>query len=166
MLALWYHTYLEMTLYKEGKSVIYRSIRGFILTVSMFVILAGCSVPASAPTPTLPEKEQENEITPRQLADRLERGEHPYILDVRNAYEADIAALPYTDKTIPVEILDQHLDELERVRDQEIIVYCRSGRRSTDAVRILKAAGFAKVKNLEGGILRWSDEVDPSVSKY
>jgi adenylyltransferase/sulfurtransferase len=127
--------------------------------------LAGCSTPAPTTT-TLPEQEQEDEITPRQLADRLERGERPYILDVRNAYEADIAALPYANKTIPVEVLDQRLDELERVRDQEIIVYCRSGRRSTEAVRLLKAAGFAKAKNLDGGILRWSDEVDPSVSKY
>jgi sulfur-carrier protein adenylyltransferase/sulfurtransferase len=48
---------------------------------------------------------------------------------------------------------------------REIVVYCRSGVRSADATRRLRAAGF-RATNLAGGILRWSDEVDPSVPKY
>lgn len=106
------------------------------------------------------------ELTPRVLAEMLERGEQPYILDVRNAYEAEIAALPYTDKLIPVMLLSNHVNELESAREREIIVYCRSGQRSALAVHMLRGAGFTKVKNLVGGILRWSDEVDPSIPKY
>ncbi|MBO9321673.1 MAG: rhodanese-like domain-containing protein, partial [Roseiflexus sp.] len=48
----------------------------------------------------------------------------------------------------------------------EMVVYCRSGVRSARAVELLRQAGFRKVKNMAGGILRWSDEVDPGVPKY
>lgn len=48
----------------------------------------------------------------------------------------------------------------------EMVVYCRSGVRSARAVDLLRQAGFRKVKNLAGGILRWADEVDPSMPKY
>jgi rhodanese-related sulfurtransferase len=47
-----------------------------------------------------------------------------------------------------------------------MVVYCRSGVRSANAVELLKGIGFTKVKNLVGGVLRWSDDVDPSVAKY
>jgi sulfur-carrier protein adenylyltransferase/sulfurtransferase len=46
------------------------------------------------------------------------------------------------------------------------VVHCRSGKRSADAIEFLKTAGFKKLLNLKGGILAWSDEVDPSVPKY
>jgi sulfur-carrier protein adenylyltransferase/sulfurtransferase len=47
-----------------------------------------------------------------------------------------------------------------------VVVYCRSGARSARAIGILKQAGFRKLTNLSGGILRWADDVDPSVPKY
>jgi adenylyltransferase/sulfurtransferase len=47
-----------------------------------------------------------------------------------------------------------------------MVVYCRSGARSGRAVDMLRAAGFRKVKNMTGGILRWSDDVDASIPKY
>jgi adenylyltransferase/sulfurtransferase len=50
--------------------------------------------------------------------------------------------------------------------NREMVVYCRSGVRSGRAVELLRGAGFRKVKNMTGGILRWSDEVDPSIPKY
>jgi adenylyltransferase/sulfurtransferase len=49
---------------------------------------------------------------------------------------------------------------------REIVAHCRSGKRSAEAVDFLRKAGFRKVLNLKGGILAWSDEVDPSVPKY
>jgi len=49
---------------------------------------------------------------------------------------------------------------------QDIVLYCRSGIRSARALEQLRAAGFGKLKNLTGGILAWSDEVDPTVPKY
>jgi sulfur-carrier protein adenylyltransferase/sulfurtransferase len=49
---------------------------------------------------------------------------------------------------------------------QEIVIYCRSGRRSAEAADFLQKAGYRKVFNLKGGILAWSDQVDPTVPKY
>jgi molybdopterin/thiamine biosynthesis adenylyltransferase/rhodanese-related sulfurtransferase len=104
------------------------------------------------------------EITPAELAEWLQRDDRPYLLDVRNPYEVAIATIPGTDKVIPVDQLPEHINELDSSR--ELVVYCRSGARSGRAVDLLKSAGFRKVKNLSGGILRWADDVDPSVAKY
>ena len=103
------------------------------------------------------------EITPTELADRLKRGDDFDLLDVREHFEIEIAAIPGAT-VIPLGELPDSLDQLDRTR--EIVVMCRSGKRSADAVRQLQAAGFAHVTNLAGGILRWSDDVDPAVPKY
>jgi sulfur-carrier protein adenylyltransferase/sulfurtransferase len=104
------------------------------------------------------------EITPAELAELLQRDDRPFLLDVRNPYEVEIAGIPGTDKLIPVDQLPERLSELDT--SVEMVVYCRSGARSGRAVELLKSAGFKKVKNLVGGVLRWSDDVDPSVAKY
>ncbi len=104
------------------------------------------------------------EITPRELAEWLERSDRPFLLDVRNPYEVAIASIPGTDKLIPIDQLPERINELDPSR--EMVVYCRSGARSGRAVELLKSVGFRKVKNLVGGILRWADEVDPSLPKY
>jgi adenylyltransferase/sulfurtransferase len=106
----------------------------------------------------------EYEITPRELLTWLEQDDRPYLLDVRNPYEVEIAAIPGTDRLIPVDQLMRHINELDSAR--EMVVYCRSGARSAHAVEQLKQAGFRKVKNLVGGVLRWSDDIDPSMPKY
>lgn len=103
-------------------------------------------------------------ITPLELAAWLRRDDRPFLLDVRNPYEVAIASIPGTDKLIPIDQLPERLHELDS--SHEIVVYCRSGVRSARAVALLKQAGFRKVKNLEGGILRWADEVDPTMAKY
>ncbi len=108
--------------------------------------------------------ESQYEITPQELAACLEREDRPFLLDVRNPYEVAIATIPGTDKLIPIDQLLHHLNELDTAR--EMVVYCRSGVRSANAVNLLKDAGFRKVKNLVGGILRWSDDVDPTMPKY
>lgn len=104
------------------------------------------------------------EITPLELAAWLERDDRPFLLDVRNPYEVDICSIPGTDKLIPVDQLAYHVNELDSA--VEMVVYCRSGARSGRAVEMLKSAGFRKIKNLVGGVLRWSDDVDPSMPKY
>lgn len=104
------------------------------------------------------------EITPRELAEWLEQPDRPFLLDVRNPYEVAIASIPGTDKLIPIDQLPERINELDSAR--EMVVYCRSGARSGRAVELLKSVGFRKVKNLVGGILRWADEVDPSLPKY
>jgi len=65
---------------------------------------------------------------------------------------------------IPLAALESRLDELSR--DHEIVVHCKGGGRSAQAVRRLRAAGFKRVWNLAGGIQRWSRDVDPSVPTY
>ncbi|MGI0086103.1 MAG: rhodanese-like domain-containing protein, partial [Nitrososphaerales archaeon] len=64
----------------------------------------------------------------------------------------------------PLGDLPTRVSELDSSR--EIVAHCRSGKRSTEAVEFLTKAGFRKIWNLKGGILAWSDEVDPSVPKY
>jgi len=108
--------------------------------------------------------ESQYEITPRELAALLDHTDRPFLLDVRNSYEADIATIPGTDRLIPVDQLVNYMNQLDSAR--EMVVYCRSGVRSANAVNMLKGAGFRKVKNLVGGVLRWSDDIDPSMPKY
>lgn len=106
----------------------------------------------------------DDEITPQELAAQLEQVSRPFLLDVRNPYEVAIATIPGTSLVIPVSQLPARLNELDP--NQEIVVYCRSGVRSERAVELLRHAGFRRVKNLVGGVLRWADEVDPSLPKY
>ncbi|SHK77853.1 molybdopterin-synthase adenylyltransferase MoeB [Rhodothermus profundi] len=105
------------------------------------------------------------EITVHDLKARLERGDRPFILDVRKPHEVQIASIEH-DLLIPVDELPERLSELEPYRDREIIVYCRSGARSARATKLLREAGFPNVKNLKGGILAWSQEIDPSIPQY
>lgn len=102
------------------------------------------------------------EITPKDLKARLDRGDDLYILDVREPHEYQICNLQ--GHLIPLGDLPKRVGELDSSR--EIVAHCRSGKRSADAVQFLTNAGFHKIWNLKGGILAWSDEVDPSVPKY
>ena len=111
---------------------------------------------APAPQATVPE------IAPRELKARLDRGDDLFILDVREPHEYQICNLG--GHLIPLGDLSRRVSELDSSR--EIVAHCRSGKRSAEAVEFLRKAGFRKVLNLKGGILAWSDEVDPSVPKY
>jgi sulfur-carrier protein adenylyltransferase/sulfurtransferase len=118
-----------------------------------------CGVPAAH---TASSANEVPELTPRQLASRLEARENFDLIDVREPHEWDIGRIPGA-RLIPLGDLSAAMSSLDNRR--EIVVYCRSGIRSADATRRLRAAGF-QATNLAGGILRWSDEVDPSVAKY
>ena len=102
------------------------------------------------------------EITPRDLKTRLDRGDNLFILDVREPHEYQICHL--NGHLIPLGDLPRRVNELDTSR--EIVAHCRSGKRSADAVAFLRQAGFKKIWNLKGGILAWSDDVDPRVPKY
>lgn len=78
-------------------------------------------------------------------------------------HEWEIGRLPGA-RLVPLGTLVEALPTLDPAR--ELVLYCRSGVRSAQAVRQLQAMGFRRVRNLSGGILRWSDEVDSSVPKY
>ncbi len=110
----------------------------------------------------MPARNDVPEITPTELAARLDAKEDFELIDVREPYEWQLGRLP-TARLIPLGQLPAALSTLDSTRD--IVVYCRSGKRSADATIELQAAGFRAV-NLAGGILRWSDEIDPSIPKY
>jgi sulfur-carrier protein adenylyltransferase/sulfurtransferase len=102
------------------------------------------------------------EITPKEFRARLDKGDDLFVLDVREPHERQICSLE--GRLIPLGELPRRLHELDT--SQEIVIYCRSGRRSAEAADFLQKAGYRKVFNLKGGILAWSDQVDPTVPKY
>jgi adenylyltransferase/sulfurtransferase len=117
----------------------------------------------------IPETPQEKnvkngvpQITVKELKGRRDAGEDVFLLDVREPYEYQIAQIGGT--LIPQNDVPQRLAEIPR--DREIVVQCRSGARSQRIAEFLKQSGYTQVVNLAGGILAWSDEVDPSVQKY
>jgi adenylyltransferase/sulfurtransferase len=103
------------------------------------------------------------EITPVELKKKLDAGETPFILDVREPNEYQINRIAGS-MLIPLGELPRRYQELPR--DREIIAQCKIGGRSAKAQDFLKSVGFNNVKNLKGGILEWIDKVDPSQPKY
>jgi rhodanese-related sulfurtransferase len=101
--------------------------------------------------------------TPLELKARLDRGERPLILDVRNPDEVAICRLAGST-VIPFRELPDRLGELDP--NAEMVVHCKSGGRSQKAVALLRQAGFARVQNLTGGILGWIRDVDPTLPTY
>ncbi len=102
------------------------------------------------------------QLSVKDLKKRIDAGEDVFILDVREPYEYQIAQIG--GKLIPQNDVPQRLAEIPR--DREIVVQCRSGARSQKIAEFLKLSGYQQVVNLAGGILAWSDEIDPRVQKY
>jgi sulfur-carrier protein adenylyltransferase/sulfurtransferase len=138
----------------------------------------GCSVCGDAPTVTaLIDYERfcgmENdmqppavpEITASELDRRLKAGDAITLIDVREPREWEIGNLGRQGaRLIPLgEIAERH-EEIDP--EGEVVVYCRSGARSEQAASYLLSQGYRRVANLKGGVLAWSDEVDPSMPKY
>jgi len=103
------------------------------------------------------------EITPKELAAKQQRRDDFDLIDVREPHEWAIAKIPGA-RLVPLGSFTESLASFDSARD--IVVTCKMGGRSAKAVRQLQAAGFKRVWNLAGGILRWSDDVDPKVPKY
>ncbi len=111
----------------------------------------------------VPDEAPMLEITPRELAARLARADDVVLIDVREPYEHAIARI-HGARLVPLGAFADAIPSLDRQRD--IVIHCRSGARSATAVRQLQTAGFTRVWNVAGGILRWADDVDPTVAKY
>lgn len=103
------------------------------------------------------------DIEPRQAAERIAGGEPILLLDVREPIEQQVIRLPGA-LNIPYGQLSSRLAELPK--DQEIIVFCRTGRRSNYAVRLLRDSGFLKAQNLHGGTNAWVRQVAPDLLEY
>jgi sulfur-carrier protein adenylyltransferase/sulfurtransferase len=104
-----------------------------------------------------------DEITPLELKARIDRGDRPFILDVRNPEEIAICRIAGST-VIPLPELPKRLGELDR--GVEMVVHCKSGARSAKAITLMKEAGFSRLANLSGGILGWIKDVDPSLPGY
>jgi adenylyltransferase/sulfurtransferase len=103
------------------------------------------------------------EMAPRELKARLDRGETIQLLDVREPQEWEISHLPGA-RLIPLGELPSRLHEL--TNSDPIVVYCRTGQRSTQALNLLQTAGYQRIEHLKGGIDAWAREVDPTVLTY
>ena len=104
-----------------------------------------------------------DEVTPAEYKAMADAETAPFLLDVRNPEEILICRIAGAT-VIPLPELAQRLGELDP--DRSTVVHCKSGARSAKAVDLLRSAGFRDVRNMTGGILRWIDEVDPSLPKY
>jgi adenylyltransferase/sulfurtransferase len=102
------------------------------------------------------------QVSPKDLKKRIDAGEDLFILDVREPFEYQIANIGGV--LIPQNDVPKRIGEIDRNR--EIVVQCKSGGRSQRIAEYLKQSGFPTVSNLAGGIVAWSDEVDPKVPKY
>ena len=130
-----------------------------------------CGVKPEVDHMTLPESGDPVEPTGPGSIDvieasaRLDGSAPPFLLDVREPYEWQIANLaPQGAVLIPMGEVGAHLEDLPR--DREIIVHCRTGVRSGDVAHQLWRAGFRRVLNLEGGINAWAREIDPGIQIY
>ncbi len=104
------------------------------------------------------------EITAKELKERLDKGDDVQILDVREANEYATARLEGSQH-IPLGQVVNRMGEIDRSR--ETVVHCKMGGRSAKAIEALQRAGYTgRLVNLKGGITAWSNDVDPSVPKY
>lgn len=98
-----------------------------------------------------------------ELAERLKKGNHIHLVDVREPHELEISHIEGA-QLIPLGQLASRLSELDSA--EEMVLFCKAGTRSARALELLVSAGFRKVKNLKGGINAWAREVDPSQPIY
>lgn len=130
-----------------------------------------CGLPAQSHTfhETIREQSQQPtttmalpEITVEQLAELRSSGTPHTLIDVREPHEYDLCNLGGI--LIPLGQIPTRYSEVPR--EGRVVVHCRSGARSGKAVEYLQSLGYTNLENLAGGILAWSDRVDPSVPKY
>jgi rhodanese-related sulfurtransferase len=102
-------------------------------------------------------------VEPQVLAARLDSADPQLlVLDVRSAAEFDAGHIPGA-VNIPYDVIGDHINELGPAGERDIVVYCRSGRRSAIALETLKTAGLSRLFHLDGDYLRWSEESRPVV---
>lgn len=109
-------------------------------------------------------------MTPADLKARLDSGDTPVVVDVRNDYEREIADLPDCDQLrIPHDELPGRVSEVDAARGngtRDVVIYCRTGGRAGWATSFLIESGRSGIFNLEGGVMGWRENVDPSLAAY
>jgi len=105
------------------------------------------------------------EIGIRDVKAKLDAGEPVHLLDVREAAELRICALPGAEH-IPMLQLFAGLAEPEAAKDAEIVVFCHTGLRSVEAAQLLQMRGYANARSMAGGIDAWAAAFDPDMTRY
>ena len=122
-----------------------------------------CGVPQQSDAAAIQPTGVTDDIEPAEVKAKMDRHDSFVLIDVREPHEYQICTIPGA-RLIPLGELPKRVHELSSAG--EIIAHCKSGARSAKAVEFLKQAGFRKVRNMKGGIIAWSEKVDPSVPKY
>jgi sulfur-carrier protein adenylyltransferase/sulfurtransferase len=122
-----------------------------------------CAPPQTQRTPMALSGATEGDMTVTELKARIDRGDAPLIVDVREPAEFEICRIPGA-VLIPLHQLPSRLQELDA--SKEVVLQCKVGGRSASATAFLRRAGFTHARNLTGGVLAWIDQVDPSQPKY
>ncbi len=102
------------------------------------------------------------EVTVQELKDMLDRNDEFQLIDVREPFEYEVSNL--NGINIPLAGIVIEADKIDR--DKPVIIQCRSGKRSAQAVMLLEQQGFDNLANLKGGILAWKEEIDPELDVY
>jgi adenylyltransferase/sulfurtransferase len=124
---------------------------------------AFCGLAPPAQEPRAVSADLDFNITVDDLKARIDRGDRPFLLDVREPFEHQIASIGGA-VLIPMGELARRQQELDP--DDEVVVYCHHGIRSANVTSFLRHHGFQKARNLQGGIERWATRVDPSMARY
>lgn len=148
-----------------------RTLSLLVVAVLGAVLLAACGQPTStAPAATAPAKAgvgkqvvtqggAYTDITPKELQTMLGRKDFTFV-NVHIPFEGDIAQ---TDVSIPYNEIDRNLAQLPADKNAKIVLYCRSGRMSTDAAQVLVKQGYTNVFQLAGGMLAWEKDGYPII---
>jgi sulfur-carrier protein adenylyltransferase/sulfurtransferase len=122
-----------------------------------------CGVRGAEPEPAAVSASASDTITPLELKALRDRGERPFLLDVRNPEEISICRIDGST-LIPLPELAGRIGELDP--SVPMVVHCKSGARSAKAILLLRENGFTRLRNLAGGILGWIKDVDPTLPGY
>lgn len=102
------------------------------------------------------------EVTVQELKDLIDRNDEFQLIDVREPFEYEVSNL--NGLNIPLAGIVIEADKI--AKDKPVIIQCRSGKRSAQAVMLLEQQGFDNLANLKGGILAWKEEIDPEIDVY
>ncbi len=102
------------------------------------------------------------EVTVSELKQLKDSNAEFQLIDVREEHELEISEIG--GEHIPMGDVMDNLDKISK--SKKVVIMCRSGARSGTICNALEAEGFDNVYNLKGGILAWSNEIDPSITKY
>ncbi len=151
----------------DALDMTWRSVR--VRTPSTPTVVTGLVDEAAACGPTEPAVPAEQVVGAAELAELLAargRGETDFeLVDVRGADEAAVVSVPGA-RLVPLPLVLAGTEQHQLPRDRRIVLHCKSGARSAQALRALQEQGFTDVAHLDGGVLAWVRDVDPSLPSY